>query len=87
MTIFRKDHLAGDKAGLKRYFEELAKLLEGSPPKAVDAALYQHDPETFLRDFADLDLVELAKAAGRFKVEVDHLKKLKERAQKPVHRA
>jgi len=86
MAIFRKDHLAGDKAGLTRYYQELLAALEGTTPLAGQAAQFQPAPDDFQRDFTDIDLVELAKSVGRFKVEVDYLKKIKERAVKPAHR-
>lgn len=85
MAIFRKEHLAGDKRGLARYYTELLATLEGAPPLAGQAAQYQQAPDDFQRDFTDIDLMELTKAIGRFKVEVDYLKALAKRQAKPVH--
>jgi len=84
MAIFRKDHLASDKTGLTRYYTELMAVLEGAPPLAGQAAQFQQNSEDFQREFTDIDLMELTKAIGRFKVEVDHLKTLAKRQAKPV---
>lgn len=86
MAIFRKAHLDADRRGLTRYYHELMAALDGTQPQAGQAAQYHQNSEDFLRDFTDVDLDELLKAIGRFKVEVEALKRIAKKQQKPIHR-
>lgn len=86
MAIFRREHLAHEKNELARFYAELVAALEGVPPSAGMAPRFHQDAADFSRDFADIDLHRLNAAIGHFKVAVDALKHIKEKAQKPVHR-
>lgn len=86
MTIVRKPLLKPFLDELDEYHQRLRAVVEGSEPSANLAAHYHSNPEHFQRDYTDVDMDELEKAIKHFKVSVDHLKKIKSKAAKPIHR-
>lgn len=86
MAFFKKEHLKTDRLELERFYNELTAVLEGIAASANVAHLYHCDTEQFARDYVEIDMARLNCAIGHFKVSVDNLKKLKEKAQKTIQR-
>lgn len=87
MTIIRKPLLKPFLDELDEYHQRLRDVVQGREPSDSLAEHYHSNPQQFLRDYTDIDMDELEKAIKHFKVSVDHLKKLKTKAAKPVHRS
>lgn len=87
MAIFKREHLVKEKEELETFYQRLHAALEGQPGAANLAANYHCNDEQFASDYVDIDLAELNRAVGHFKVVVDDLKTLKGKALKPLHRA
>ncbi|HRD34064.1 MAG TPA: hypothetical protein PLR02_07390 [Rhodocyclaceae bacterium] len=86
MTIFRKEHVAPHLTELETFYARLQQAVRGVPGSPGVAEQYHASTDQFATDYVDIDLVQVEKAIGHFKVEVDALKHLKGLAQKPVHR-
>lgn len=87
MAIFKKEHLVTEKHELETFYKRLSDALNGSPGPANFAQDFHCNEKQFAQDYVEIDLHELNRAIGYFKVVVDDLKALKKKAQKPVHRA
>ena len=87
MVIFKKEHLVAEKQELETFYKRLSDALNGAPGSANIAGDFHCNEQQFAQDYIDIDLHELNRAIGHFKVVVDDLKTLKQKAQKPVHRA
>jgi hypothetical protein len=79
MAILRKKHLEQPLAELAQFYERLKKTVEGEAPPSSLAEHYQMGQEEFIRDFVNVDLLQVEKAIGFFKVEVNALKQILKR--------
>lgn len=64
---------------LDEYYGKLRALVEGAVPSPDHAAHYGQAPDDFARDCTHIDLDQLNRAIGHFKVSVESLKDLKQK--------
>lgn len=70
---------------LDNYYQELRQALTGTPPIANTAHLHGFDDAAeFAESYTDINLNELNLAIGHFRLQVEHLKHVKEHVIKPT---
>ena len=81
MPIYRKETIQTYIDKLELFYQELHKALEGTTPDPANAELYLQHPNTFEKDFTQIDTFEVERSIQHFKVEVDCLKQLKDKTR------
>lgn len=77
MPIYSKSTVAPVLEELDTYYKKLREQVSGIAPSPDLAQHYMSNPETFEREFTQIDLDQLNTAVAHFKVSVDSIKKLK----------
>ena len=88
MAIYKKETVQPFLDDLDRYYSGLRNALAGSPPNTNTSADYNASDEQFSAQFTDINLLDLRRQLGHFKVSVEVVRELlkKEHQVKRNHR-